>query len=289
MFVSMKKYGNELTEFKDYYLNYEGWMMDLGNKDVVKNISEHFYPVDVYESCFTEDDRKWMYGYAFSQCDTVRHNDNGTVFMSGNLQGVYEKFKDKIDFMLPGAEESPVVGGNYFLTPDQYGLHNDSTRKSDWETRKNDNSCDRKYVPWRNLLIPLWTCPKDVVSHFIGFDQRHIDFAHVYNNKGKGATATTYPIVYDHKTIDFHLGDGSLQDRSLNDKPYDKEHYDKYASHTRHNRLEGLTPETTCEWTPGGCFSFDAFQLHLTNKGWKEGPKWTTKLGLLLTFLREVK
>ena len=33
---------------------------------------------------------------------------------------------------------------------------------------------------------------------------------------------------------------------------------------------------------------FDAVQLHATNKGYKE-KHWTTKMGLLLTFLREVK
>ena len=71
-----------------------------------------------------------MYGYAFSRCDTVRHNDNGTMFISGNLQGVYEKFADRINQMVPGAENSPVVGGNFFITPSQYGLHNDSTRES---------------------------------------------------------------------------------------------------------------------------------------------------------------
>ena len=280
--------------YKRYVLDYESWMLNLKDPDVVQNIAEHLYPVEYTENIFTQEDREWMYAYAWHQCATVRHNDNGTVFMSGNLQGIYEKFKEKIDSMLPGAENSPVVGGNYFLTPEQYGLHNDSTRESDWanmleKEKKKGVRHDRSYVPWRNILIPIWIAPAERTSHFVGFDQRHIDFAHVYNNKGKQTLATTYPIVTDHKTIDFHLGDGTKQDREKNHDPYDEEHRKKYIYHTRASRLEGLTPETTCEWKPGDCFSFDAFQLHTTNMGFENAPRWRTKMGLLLTFLRKVE
>ena len=278
-----------LEKRQKYGLNYEAWMLDLKDPNVVQNIADHLYPVEYTEGIFNEEDRTWMYGYAFSRCATVRHNDNGTIFISGNLYGIYEKFKDKIDMILPGAENSPVIGGNYFITPEQYGLHNDSTRQSDWEHKLSDERWDRSYVPWRNILIPIWTAPAERTSHFVGFDQRHIDFAHVYNNKGKQSLATTYPIVTDHKTIDFHLGDGVKQDREKNHDPYDEEHRKKYIYHTRASRLEGLTPETTCEWKPGDCFSFDAFQLHTTNMGFEDDPRWRTKMGLLLTFLRKVE
>ena len=59
---------------------------------------------------------------------------------------------------LPGADQSPIVGGNYFITPSQYGLHNDSMRRSDWEKSFSDVAKidpSRKYVPWRNLIIPI--------------------------------------------------------------------------------------------------------------------------------------
>jgi len=163
----------------------------------------------MFDEAFTDEEIEWMYGYAFSRCTTVRHNDNGTMFVSGNLQGVYEKFKDKINAMVPGAENSPVVGGNFFITPSQYGLHNDSTRESDWinsleKTPRDANR--RKWVPWRNIIIPLFTAPIDIPSQAVFFDQRHIDFAHVYNHGMKPGqkTATTYPIVDNHQDIIFH-------------------------------------------------------------------------------------
>ena len=62
--------------------------------------------------------------------------------------------------MSRGAENSPVVGGNFFITPSQYGLHNDSTRETDWRNTLDKtpyNSERRKYVPWRNIIIPLFT------------------------------------------------------------------------------------------------------------------------------------
>ena len=282
----------DLKNYQKYPLNYEHHMMNLRQKSVIKNIAKHFEPVKIGDKSFSEDDLKWMYGYGFAQCQTVRHNANGTIFVSGNLEGVYRKYQSIFDELLPGADNSPVVGGNFFITPDQYGLHNDSTRESDWARSLETTELfaeGRKYVPWRNIIIPLWTNPANIVSHGVFFDQRHIDFAHVYNHGMKKGqeTATTYPIVDNHADITFHLGNSKVQDKEDNLKVYDSDHYEKYLYYTPHRRLTGLTPETTCEWTPGCPIVFDAFQLHATNKGWVDNH-WRNKMGLLLTFLREV-
>ena len=281
----------DIANHKNYRLEYEHWMADLKDPTVQKNIADNFQHAETFDEAFTEEEIKWIYGYAFSRCGKVRHNDNGTMFISGNLQGVYEKFADRINQMIPGAENSPVVGGNFFITPSQYGLHNDSTRESDWQNSLDKTPRDsdrRKWVPWRNIIIPLFTAPNNIESHGVFFDQRHVDFAHVYNHGMKPGqeTATTYPIVKDHSTIDFHLLDGSKQDDNM--KKYDKEHYEKYLYYTPYRRLTGLSPELTCEWKPRAPIVFDAVQLHATNKGYKDNH-WTTKMGLLLTFLREVK
>jgi len=281
----------DIDNHKNYRLEYEHWMADLKDPTVQQNIIDNFQHAETFEEAFTEDEIQWIYGYAFSRCGKVRHNDNGTMFISGNLQGVYEKFADRINQMIPGAENSPVVGGNFFITPSQYGLHNDSTRETDWQNSLDKTPRDsdkRKWVPWRNIIIPLFTAPSNIESHMVAFDQRHVDFAHVYNHGMKPGqeTATTYPIVKDHGTIDFYLLDGSKQED--NTKKYDEEHYEKYLYYTPYRRLTGLTPELTCEWKPRAPIVFDAVQLHATNKGYKE-KHWTTKMGLLLTFLREIQ
>lgn len=290
MFVAIQDY-KDLTERQDVYTKYEHHMMDIRDPEVVQNIADHSEPAQVFDEMFSEDDIKWLYGYAFSRCATVRHNSNGTIFISGNLNDVYKKFKHKIDAMLPGAEDSPGISGNYFITPDQYGLHNDSTRLEDWERTLKDvpaNDPQRKYVPWRNIIIPLWTNPAPVESHAVFFKQRHIDFAHVYHHGSNKPVATTYPICRDYGEIDFHLPNGTKQSREDNLRTYNKEHFDKYLYYTPYKRLTGLDPETTCEWKPRCPIVFDAVQLHATNKGTPE-VQWRNKMGLLLCFLREVK
>jgi hypothetical protein len=283
----------DIVNHKNYKLEYEHWLADLKDPLVKQNISKNFQKAQVFEEAFTEEEISWMYGYAFSQCGTVRHNDNGTMFISGNLQGVYEKFADRINQMVPGAENSPVVGGNFFITPSQYGLHNDSTRESDWQnslSKTPADSASRKYVPWRNIIIPLFTAPSNIESHGVFFDQRHVDFAHVYHHgkKPEQTVATTYPIVENHADVDFCLLDGSIQDKETNLVKYNKDHYDEYLYYTPYRRLTGLSPELTCEWKPRAPIVFDAVQLHATNKG-RQDNHWTTKMGVLLTFLREIK
>jgi len=275
-----------------YPKRYETLLKDIKNPLVKQNIADHLQPATSHDNIFTEKDLTWIYGFAFRCCTTVRHNNNGTMFMSGNLGGVYHNFKDKIDQLIPGAENSPIVGGNFFITPSQYGLHNDSMREMDWQKSLEESSLDdpnRKYVPWRNLIIPIFTAPKDIESHAVFFDQRHIDWAHVYNHGMQPGqeTATTYPIVDDHSKIDFHTING-LQSKEKNLIAYDKDHYDKYLYYTPYRRLTGLTAEYTCEWKPGCPIVFDAVQLHATNQGYPDN-QWTTKMGLLLCFFREVK
>jgi hypothetical protein len=282
----------DIENHKEYRLEYEHWLADLKDPAVVANIAANFEPAKMFDEAFTDEEIEWMYGYAFSRCTTVRHNDNGTMFVSGNLQGVYEKFKDKINAMVPGAENSPVVGGNFFITPSQYGLHNDSTRESDWinsleKTPRDANR--RKWVPWRNIIIPLFTAPIDIPSQAVFFDQRHIDFAHVYNHGMKPGqkTATTYPIVDNHQDIIFHDISGNAIPKNKNVEEYDKTHYEKYLYYTPYRRLTGLSPELTCEWKPNCPIVFDAVQLHATNRGTLD-VQWTTKMGLLLTFMRSI-
>lgn len=284
---------DDINNHVHYKTEYEKHLANLRNPAVRDNIAANFQPARAFEEMFTEEEMLWIYGYCFSRCATVRHNDNGTMFVSGNLQGVYEKFKDRINEMIPGAENSPVVSGNYFITPNQYGLHNDSTRETDWInslTRVPEDDPQRKWVPWRNMIIPIYTAPSGIESHGVFFDQRHIDFAHVYYH-GKDPErkiATTYPIVTDNKDINFHLVDGSVQSKEDNLREYDENHWETYLYYTPRKRLTGLTPQLTCEWKPRCPIVFDAVQLHATNMGYK-GHHWTTKMGLLLTFLREVK
>lgn len=273
----------------EYENAYERYLPNLNRPDVVDSIAKNSTKAKAYNLMFSQDELDWIRGFAFTSCAVARYNQNGTVFISGNLEAVYKQFKDRIDEIIPGAENSPVVGGNYFVTNDQYGLHNDSTRLVDWKNSLQsvpEDANQRRFVPWRNVIIPLYVTPDNTTSQGVFFNERHIDFAHVYNHGHKGDIATTYPIARDYSQIQFHGLDGNPIPRENNTKEYNEEHYKKYLDYTPKRRLSGLTPELTCNWEPGRPIVFDAVQLHATNKG--NDVKWTSKMGLLLTFLKEM-
>jgi hypothetical protein len=117
----------------------------------------------------------------------------------------------------------------------------------------------------------------------------------VYNHGQQiPSPATTYPIVTDHATIDFYNQRGEVLSKEQSAKTYNAEHHEKYLYHTPRIRLMGLTPESTLEWVPGKPIVFDAVQLHATNPGTEVQPsgnrvRWNIKMGLLLTFLKEIE
>ena len=289
MFVSINK-PEDLRSHKNYRKDITEYLADIRDPAITQNVADHIEPAKVYDEMFTQEEIEWMYGFAFSRCSTARHNPNGTIFLSGNMEGIYKRYKKKIDDICPGADRSPIVGGNFFITPDQYGLHNDSMRRTDWEEGLAWLPIDdprRSYANWRNVIIPIFVTRPDTVSHAVFFKQRHIDWSHVYNHGNKMTSATTYEIVDDHSKINFHTAEG-VQTGEQNLKPYDKEHFEKYLYYTPYERLAGLEPELTCEWKPRCPITFDAYQLHATNKGFKD-KQWVIKMGLLLCFLRKVK
>jgi hypothetical protein len=284
-----------------YALSYECYMPDLAGEYACDAMRKIFEPAIVSQEEFNEEELSWLYAFAFGCCHNVRHNANGTIFVSGNHDLIVTKFADKLEKILPGCTKSPKISGNFFITPSQYGLHNDSTRRMDWENSIVKAPIDsplRKYTPWRNIIIPLWLAYPQTVSHGVWFDQRHIDFAHVYNHGEEvKPPATTYPVVKDHSTIDFYNQKGELLSKEQSAKAYDAAHYKKYLWHTPIVRLTGLTPESTIEWVPGKPIVFDAVQLHATNPGtnlksdlpFATHEVWNLKMGLLLTFLKEIE
>lgn len=288
---------NKINPWKDA-LQYESYMPDLTEEYARNAMRKIFEPAIVSDKEFSIEDMSWLYAFAFGCCHNVRHNANGTMFISGYLDSIVTKFADKLERILPGCTKSPKIAGNFFITPSQYGLHNDSSRRLDWESSLRATPFDsplRKYTPWRNIIIPLWIARPQIVSHGVWFEQRHIDFAHVYNHGEEVAPpATTYPIVTDHSTIDFYNQKGELLTKEQSLVTYDADHYSKYLNHTPRIRLTGLTPESTLEWMPGKPIVFDAVQLHATNLGTNVRPsgkqdKWELKMGLLLTFLKEIE
>lgn len=274
----------------DRIRNYSEFIPSMDDPKAVAAITRFLSPAQKIDSVFLPAELEQLSQFAFSGKVEMRRNANGTVFVSGpELRQCYAMFSEKIEALLPGAGASPAIQGNFFITPTQYGLHNDAPRESDFKHSLKHNpkeAKDRNYVPWKNIIIPLWQGPENAVSQIIFFKQRHIAWAHVYNHSNATqGISTTYPIITNHGDIDFHDHTGAVIPRDLNLIEYDESHYNQYLKSTPRKRLTGLTPELTCNWEPGSLLIFDPVQLHATNKG---QPAWNIKMGLLLTFLKEI-
>lgn len=276
----------------------EYYMLPINDSTSIENIRRSLSPIKSFENIFSRDELDDIWYRIFKHSNAkVRYHTNGNIIISDYqmFQDIYRDYKEKIDFCVGNdAELSPTIGGNFFITPQQYGLHNDSIRPKDIEvTYKSSplNSKNRKYTCWKNILIPLWIGDekeRDDGGQFVAFEQRDIDYAKIYNGGNSTPNiGTVYEIVTDYGGIQFYDGNGNKIPLEKNKISFDKEHF-KYCN-TPYDRLKGLTVESIINWKPGNPFVFDAVQLHLSNSGSVKGTKsFNNKSGLLLTFLKEL-
>jgi len=275
----------------------EHYMLPMDHPIAVENMRRHISKAELYDDVFTKDELDDIWKQCFRSNRQPRMNRNGTVLVAGDLQEIYFQYKERIDSLLgPKAEQSPSIGGNYFITPQQYGLHNDSIRPEDFENTYKWTPLNherRKYTTWKNFLMPLWigTHHDEVDGGQIAFfDQRHIDWAHVYNGGALVPNiASVYKISTDYTDLQFHDGNGNAIPKENNATPFDKETHKQFMN-TPYDRLQGLSIEEVYDWVPGTAMSFDAVQLHNSNEGSKDKKMkmWNAKMGLLLTYLVEL-
>jgi hypothetical protein len=275
----------------------EHYMLPMDHPIAVENMRRHISKAQLYNSVFSKNDLDDIWKQCFRSNRQPRMNRNGTVLVAGDLQEIYFQYKERIDNLLgPKAEQSPSIGGNYFITPQQYGLHNDSIRPEDFENTYKWTPLNherRRYTTWKNFLMPLWigTHHDEVDGGQIAFfNQRHIDWAHVYNGGALVPNiASVYKISTDYTDLQFHDGNGNAIPKENNAIPFDKETHKQFMN-TPYDRLQGLSIEEVYDWVPGTAMSFDAVQLHNSNEGSKDKKMkmWNAKMGLLLTYLVEL-
>ena len=271
-------------------------MLPMDNPIAQENIRRHISESKCYKNIFDEDELDYIWKQSFCGHGRPRLNANGTVLISGGelTKRMYNEFKNKIDPLLKDANKSPAIGGNYFITPQQYGLHNDSIRPEDWQGSLKTvylKDYKRRYTCYKNIIIPLWIGTNQKIKdggQIVFFDQRHIDWATVYNagNLTK-SISSVYNISYNYSELIFHDGKGNLIPKEKIIEDFDKKIYDQVMN-TPYERLKGLSVENIFDWVPGSPCVFDAVQLHNTNMGSNKKKNWNSKMGLLLTFLVEL-
>lgn len=273
------------------------YQLPMDHPIAIENVRRHSSKASCVTDMWTPDELDWLWKNAFTaDYNKPRLNRNGTVIVDVDMQKIYNKYKDKFDTALgPLAEKSPTIGGNYFITPQQYGLHQDAMRETGYSNMLENvplNHPQRKYTTWKNIITPLW-----VGSHLdeldggqiVFFEQRDIGWAKVYNGGAETKNiASIYEIVTDYSHLQFYDRNGNSM--AHNEEPFDKEFHKQYLN-TPYRRVQGLTPESVFDWTPGSPCIFDAVQLHATNEGTKgtePAKKWNAKMGLLMTFMIEL-
>lgn len=274
------------------------YLLPMDHPLAVENVRRHSSRATCVENAWTKEELDWLWKNAFTDKSRPRLNRNGTVIVDTDMDMIYRRYQSKFDSLLgPNASKTPCIGGNYFITPQQYGLHQDAGREEGYRRMLEDVPIwheQRCFTTWKNIITPLW-----VGSHLdeldggqiVFFEQRDIGWAKVYNaGKQTKNIASIYEIKTDYSDIQFYNASGQAIPRELNSVPFDVEFHERYMN-TPYVRLVGLTPEEVFQWEPGNPCIFDAVQLHATNEGTKGGEHrktWNAKMGLLMMFYIEL-
>jgi len=273
------------------------YLLPMDHPIAIENVRRHSSEAKCLDNMFSDDDLNWVWKNAFTDNSVPRLNKNGTVIVDTDMTKIYDKFKDKIlECVGEDAANTCAIGGNYFITPQQYGLHMDAMREKGYRGMLESvplNDEQRVYTTWKNFILPLWIGTNDEEQdggQIVFFEQRDIGWAKVYNggNQTPGI-ASIYEIVTDYTNIQFYDRNGAAIPREKNAEPFDKEFHSKYLN-TPYRRVQGLSAENVFDWVPGTPMVFDAVQLHATNEGSKDKNKkmWNSKMGLLMMFYKEL-
>lgn len=123
-------------------------IMDLDN-DLARMTIESSYEKSVEHRNFFNDveiEEIWKSAFQFAKAKTNRWNK--TVFITRDMNHILTRYGEKLSDVLP--EPRVQYGGNFFITSIGYGMHTDSYQKSAMKE-------GGRHVPWRNILIPLWS------------------------------------------------------------------------------------------------------------------------------------
>lgn len=273
------------------------YLLPMDHPIAIENVRRHSSEAKCLDNMFSDDDLNWVWKNAFTDDSVPRLNKNGTVIVDTDMTKVYDKFKDKIlECVGEDAANTCAIGGNYFITPQQYGLHMDAMREKGYRGMLESvplNDEQRVFTTWKNFILPLWIGTNDEEQdggQIVFFEQRDIGWAKVYNggNQTPGI-ASIYEIVTDYTNIQFYDRNGAAIPREKNAEPFDKDFHSKYLN-TPYRRVQGLSAENVFDWVPGTPMVFDAVQLHATNEGSKDKNKkmWNSKMGLLMMFYKEL-
>ena len=123
-------------------------IMNLDTEFAREAIKSQYEPSVQHKNFFNATDIDYIWKYAFQNGKPRTNIWNKTIFVTNNYNDIIFSYKNQIDSILP--DPKIYYGGNFFITTIGYGYHTDSYPKP---THSVYGNC----VPWRNILIPLWS------------------------------------------------------------------------------------------------------------------------------------
>ncbi len=251
--------------------------------DIKNNIS--FYRSNIsssrcYQNILSSSDVEWLIDFMFKETGVYRLGSSGNMFFSENFEKIIIKFFDKFNEMID-LSEIVKVGGNFFLTPHQYGFHTDMPEKGDHHFVEGD-------VAFCTILIPLFHLPQKAKCHFMLFNERILSHGTTLD-RGPSKSDTHYNSISNYDEIENLYNESGLEIK-YEDKDFDNDLFEKYnmGATSPKERFNGFSIESVYDWTPGDAMVFDTTQLHCSNLGLKK-ELFKNKAGLRMSFYKNLK
>lgn len=236
----------------------------------------------VHQNVFDEDKIKTLCEFMFRSTGSWRVSKTGNLFFSGNFRQLVQDYikpwtKDVLQDTSWDWDKVYTVGGNYFHTPHQYGIHTDMPAP--------DDHWDSDLVTYKSMLIPLYINPGKSKCKMVYYDQRVVDSGCTLDY-GPFSSTTHYNSYTDYSQIKnvYTLDGPTTIDREKTKMSHDDFLlYELNKAPSTIERYHGLSVEHSYDWTPGDLHVFDTAQIHSSTLGDK--PRFKTKAGLRITFM----
>ncbi len=212
-------------------------------QSVSSAISDHFESPFVLQGFFDLDELDFI-THQKNSCEKVL-KQSGVINYKYSKGGELERFL--IEKFTPHLGSIYRHGGSFFETPEPFHVHTDSGKLEDMEGG---------FFPFKNILIPLVSSSSHSPLYTVFFNQRNLGQA---SHFWKGFEFHNKRPHYNFKVTDY----GRLL--NLRKSQFSREEHQEHLGHLPISCLQGLSIETTLQWTRGDAIVFDCSQLHASN------------------------
>ncbi len=222
---------------------------------------------------FTEDEVEWFTDRMFRHHTDRRIKDSGTLHFFDNMGEIIDHFFDKFQSIMPELQKGDMSHtGNFVFSTNPYNVHIDTGSR-------HYRDHDPNYVPYKQIIIPLWVSPMGGMSATAIYKQRAISYGtNFVRGFQKEFRTDVWRSVKDYSVVPLFNVDGSpVTDL---EKLFENEVYVDWLTNVPYDSLTGLEAEGFYNWDRRSIIVFDRCCLHSGTDFTKYGTK--SKAGLTI-------